>query len=250
MLIVLLVLIYCFILDYIGHSKVQVELLQRQKQVSKSYEYKIRSLLKRKISKLIEKELPLLSELFPNLDLTKFSKKFNSEMGLNHLTNNSKTTNNSNIVNFPTIPHNLENSTRLNHNKLYNCQQDIDQTERRRVRSVVRISQRSSEPCMETVPQTVNSSSESFEIMNELSKSKQQNNSINTQSTVDWEGYREYLTNLNKSKKEIQNKLGYGKTYYYVLESGNAQDLMKVSNGCRVTCYEGIINIIKVYRVL
>ncbi len=42
---------------------------------------------------------------------------------------------------------------------------------------------------------------------------------------IDWEGYREYLTNLNKSKKEIQNKLGYGKTYSYILETGNAQEL-------------------------
>ncbi len=65
-------------------------------------------------------------------------------------------------------------------------------------------------------------------------KLKQQLNSNDTQSIVDWEGYRVYLTNLNKSKKEIQNKIGYGKTYYYILETGNAQDLLKASNGCRL----------------
>ncbi len=48
-----------------------------------------------------------------------------------------------NIANIPINPHILENSIRLNRNKLYNCQQDIHQ---KRVRSVVRISRRSSEP--------------------------------------------------------------------------------------------------------
>ena len=50
-----------------------------------------------------------------------------------------------NIVNISINPHILKNSTSLNHNKLYNCQQDIHQ-KKRRVRSVVRISRRSSEP--------------------------------------------------------------------------------------------------------
>lgn len=51
---------------------------------------------------------------------------------------------------------------------------------------------------------------------------------------IEWRGYEEYLNNLNKSRREIQNKLSYGQTYSYVLETGNAQDLMKVSSGCRV----------------
>ena len=57
----------------------------------------------------------------------------------------------------------LKNSTKLNHNKLYNCQQDIHQ--KRRVRSVVRISRRSSEPFMETISQTVKSNLKSSEMM-------------------------------------------------------------------------------------
>src|SRR5688500_2341264 len=87
---------------------------------------------------------------------------------------------------------------------------------------------------METISQLVNSNLQSFEIINSPSETEQQNNSNYNRSTIDWEGYRAYLTNLNKSNREIQNKLGYGKAYCYILESGNAKDLMKVSNGCRV----------------
>ena len=142
-------------------SKSEIQFLQGQKQVSKSYEYKLRSILNKKIVTLLNKELPLLNSLFPHLldltkisknqligqkagHLTKFSKNNSNDTGID-LTRNSKTTDNSNIVNLPTIPHIRENSTRLNHNKLYNCQQDIHQ-KKRRVRSVVRISRRSSEP--------------------------------------------------------------------------------------------------------
>jgi hypothetical protein len=56
-------------------SKSELQFLQGQKQVSKSYEYKLKSIIKRKVSTLLEKELPLLSCLFPNLDLTKNSKE-------------------------------------------------------------------------------------------------------------------------------------------------------------------------------
>ena len=57
-------------------SKSEIQFLQGQKRVSKSYEYKLKSTLKKKLSSLLDKDLPLLSLLFPNqLDLTKFSKK-------------------------------------------------------------------------------------------------------------------------------------------------------------------------------
>ena len=74
-------------------SKAEVQYLQGQKQVSKSYEYKIKSIIKRKISKLIENELPLLSQLFPNLDLTKFSKVLDDNNRVADLTKNSKIAN-------------------------------------------------------------------------------------------------------------------------------------------------------------
>ena len=71
-------------------SKAEVQFLQGQKLVSKSYEYKLKSIIKRKISKLIEKELPLLSGSFPTQDLTKFSKNQNMDRELQDLTKNSK----------------------------------------------------------------------------------------------------------------------------------------------------------------
>jgi hypothetical protein len=57
-------------------SKSEVHFLQGQKPVSKSYEYKLKSIIKKKIITLLEKELPLLSQLFPKLsNLTKYSKE-------------------------------------------------------------------------------------------------------------------------------------------------------------------------------
>ncbi len=53
----------------------EIQFLQGQKDVSKSYEYKIKSIIKKKISNLMDKEIPLLTNLFPNLNnLTEFSK--------------------------------------------------------------------------------------------------------------------------------------------------------------------------------
>jgi hypothetical protein len=84
-------------------SKTELQFLQGQKQVSKSYEYKIKSILKKKLSVLLEKELPLLSYRYPKInldmlsnnankevkDLTKYSKILN-EKSLNNLTKISK----------------------------------------------------------------------------------------------------------------------------------------------------------------
>ena len=67
-------------------SKAEIQYLQGQKAVSKSYEYKLKSIIKKKLGNLMDKELPLLSFLFPNLDLTKISKIQNTELGSNNLT--------------------------------------------------------------------------------------------------------------------------------------------------------------------
>ncbi len=56
-------------------SRSEIQFLQGYKQVSKSYEYKLKSVIKKKLSHLIDQEFPLLSQLFPNLDLTKFGKE-------------------------------------------------------------------------------------------------------------------------------------------------------------------------------
>lgn len=142
-------------------SKAEIQFLNGKIQVSKSYEHKLKSIFKKKLSLLIDQEIPRISQLFPNLDLTKFSKvldandraadltknsKNNSNDIDTDLTKNSKTANNNKIANIPTNLCNHINSTKLNRNKLYNCQQDTYQTKIRRVRSVVRISRRSSEP--------------------------------------------------------------------------------------------------------
>jgi hypothetical protein len=56
-------------------SKSEIQFLQGQKKiVSKSYEYKLKSIIKKKVSNLLDKELPLISTLFPDTDLTIFSK--------------------------------------------------------------------------------------------------------------------------------------------------------------------------------
>jgi hypothetical protein len=57
-------------------SKSEIQYLRGEKPVSKSYEYKLKSIIKRKISTLLDKELPLLSQSFPDLsNLTKISKE-------------------------------------------------------------------------------------------------------------------------------------------------------------------------------
>ena len=91
----------------------------------------------------MDKEIPLLSTLFPNLDLTKFGKTYNNNTSDNHLTKNSKLATNSNNENISTNSHVRENFVTINNNKLYICKESIHQ---KRVRSVVRISRRSSEP--------------------------------------------------------------------------------------------------------
>lgn len=53
-------------------SKSEVQFLQGQKIVSKSYEYKLKSIIKKKLSILVKEEIPLMVKLFPNLDLTRF----------------------------------------------------------------------------------------------------------------------------------------------------------------------------------
>ena len=74
-------------------SKAETLYLQGRKQVSKSYEYNIKSTLKKKLSRLLNIDLPLLSSLFPNLDLTKFSKNQNKDKELVDLTKNGKISN-------------------------------------------------------------------------------------------------------------------------------------------------------------
>ena len=124
-------------------SKAEVQFLQGQKVVSRSYEYKLKSIIKKKVDNLIDQELPLLGSLFPNLDLTKFSKDQNKVKELDDHTKISKVATKVYHTNISRNSINHENPTRLNHDKLYNC---ADFIHPKGVRSVVRISRRSSEP--------------------------------------------------------------------------------------------------------
>jgi len=70
-------------------SKAEVLYLQGEKQVSDSYEYKLKSILRKKIANFLDKELPLLTSLFPDLNLTKIS-KYESHDTSNNLSKFSK----------------------------------------------------------------------------------------------------------------------------------------------------------------
>jgi hypothetical protein len=52
-------------------SKAEVQFLLGQRKVSKSCEYKLKSIIEKKLTILVDQELPLLKSIFPNLDLTK-----------------------------------------------------------------------------------------------------------------------------------------------------------------------------------
>jgi hypothetical protein len=67
-------------------SRSEIQYLQGQKQVSRSYEYKLKSIIKKKVANLMDKEIPLLSKLFPELNLTEISKTFNDKQGSKNLT--------------------------------------------------------------------------------------------------------------------------------------------------------------------
>jgi hypothetical protein len=71
-------------------SKAETQFLNGQKHVSKSYEYKLKSTIRRKITDLLDKEIPLLSKLFPYFDLTTFSKLLDDNNRAADLTKNSK----------------------------------------------------------------------------------------------------------------------------------------------------------------
>jgi hypothetical protein len=50
-------------------SKSEVLFLQGKKKVSKSYEYKLKSIIKKKVSNLLDKEIPILSSFSQNSTL-------------------------------------------------------------------------------------------------------------------------------------------------------------------------------------
>ncbi len=55
-------------------SKSEIQYLRGHKQVSRSYEYKLKSIIKKKVANLMSKDIPLVSKLFPEINLTEFGK--------------------------------------------------------------------------------------------------------------------------------------------------------------------------------
>lgn len=96
-------------------SKSEIQYLQGQKHVSRSYEYKLKSVIKKKVANLMDKEIPLLSTLFPNLDLTEFGKTVGQNKGKRHLTESSKIAINKEITN---------NSLKVNENYINSVKED------------------------------------------------------------------------------------------------------------------------------
>jgi archaellin len=98
-------------------SKSEILFLQGQKQVSKSYKYKLRSIIRKKVANLLDKEVPLLSSLFPKLNLTEIGKTYNYNHLNEDLTKNSKTTTNKTITNYSSkVNENYNNSIKNQEN--------------------------------------------------------------------------------------------------------------------------------------
>jgi hypothetical protein len=55
--------------------KSEIQHLKGQKHVSRSYEYKLKSVIRKKVANLMDKYFALLSTLFPNPDLTEIGKE-------------------------------------------------------------------------------------------------------------------------------------------------------------------------------
>ncbi len=83
-------------------SRSEIQFLQGQKDIAKSYEYKLKSVIKRKLSILLEKELPLLLKLFPDSDLAIISSKINNE-GQKNLTKFSKVNHEKSLIDLTKI---------------------------------------------------------------------------------------------------------------------------------------------------
>jgi hypothetical protein len=71
-------------------SKSEVQYLLGKKQLSKFYEYKLKSVIKKKLANLIDKELPLLYSFNVGLDLTEFGRNLNINITTSDLTKNGK----------------------------------------------------------------------------------------------------------------------------------------------------------------
>lgn len=72
-------------------SKSEIQFLKRQKQVTKSYEYKLKSIIKKKVTSFLDVELNLLSPLLQTI-LTENSKSMSPLNATNPRMNPSRST--------------------------------------------------------------------------------------------------------------------------------------------------------------
>jgi len=166
--------------------------------VSKSYEYKLKSVIKRKISTLLEKELPLLSQLFPNLDLTKNGKQISPLKATIPGSNPGRSISNSKVFNKLNDNYdNLFNKDQINVNNANQFSPGID--------LVI---------CNEVYEATLPNSVRSHPVDSHLEI---------------WNNFKNYLVKNNHSQNSIRDKISYAKRYYQVLETTNAAELAILS---------------------
>ncbi len=69
--------------------------------------------------------------------------------------------------------------------------------------------------------------------------------SIPSEKNETWNDFRKYLINEGQRKHSVRNKVGYAKKFYYILETGNAQDLLKLSHGSKVHTMKALASLSK-----
>jgi hypothetical protein len=252
-------------------SKSEIQFLKGQKRVSKSYEYKLKSTLERKLSNLLDKDLPLLSSLFPNLlGLTEFSKKHDFDFISGNLTKNSKTLVDYNIQNNPLDGYKYENISTNRGNlhltkpksgeidgeipKYYiNNPPNLMKSQssggveaattysKQNSSHTVRLSISPSQGCFsreishETTIRGSNSTDSGFVDGPVWATEKKYNTDL-IKSIIEhpdyWVLFRKYLQGFN-GPKTISSRLSYAKRYYCLLTNGNFNNLHGLTKDIR-----------------
>ncbi len=69
--------------------------------------------------------------------------------------------------------------------------------------------------------------------------------SIPSEKDEMWNDFRKCLVNEGQRKHSVRNKVGYAKRFYFVLETKNAQDLLKLSHGSKVHTMKALASLSK-----
>ena len=69
--------------------------------------------------------------------------------------------------------------------------------------------------------------------------------SIPSEKNEMWNDFRKYLVNEGQRKHSVRNKVGYARRYYYILETKDAQDLLKLSHGSKVHTMKALASLSK-----